>query len=63
MWLDWSSGVLVANAGHAHPKICRAILDQVNRGLIHNYCFPSEIRASQKGTGAVAGDPILQGQR
>jgi len=46
MWLDWSSGVLVANAGHAHPKICRAILDQVNHGLIHNYCFPSEARAA-----------------
>lgn len=44
-WLDWSSGVLVANAGHSHPKIKQAILDQVNHGLLHNYCFPSEIRA------------------
>ena len=44
-WLDWSSGVLVTNAGHGHPKIRRAILDQVNHGLLHNYCFPSEIRA------------------
>jgi len=46
MWLDWSSGVLVTNAGHAHPEICRAIVDQVNYGLVHNYCFPSEIRAA-----------------
>ncbi|MGA2032363.1 MAG: aspartate aminotransferase family protein [Thermoguttaceae bacterium] len=45
MWLDWSSGVLVTNAGHAHPRICQAILEQVNHGLIHNYCFPSELRA------------------
>lgn len=45
MWLDWSSGVLVTNAGHSHPKICQAMLDQINHGLIHNYCFPSEIRA------------------
>src|SRR3972149_6402969 len=22
-WLDWSSGVLVTNAGHGHPKIRR----------------------------------------
>lgn len=44
-WLDWSSGVLVANAGHTHPKIQQAILDQVAHGLIHNYCFPSEIRS------------------
>jgi 4-aminobutyrate aminotransferase / (S)-3-amino-2-methylpropionate transaminase / 5-aminovalerate transaminase len=43
-WLDWSSGVLVTNAGHAHPKIRQAILDQVSHELIHNYCFPSEIR-------------------
>ncbi len=28
-WLDWSSGVLVANAGHSHPKVRQAILDQV----------------------------------
>jgi len=45
MWLDWSSGVLVANAGHNHPKIRQAILDQVQHGLVHNYCFPSAIRA------------------
>jgi len=45
MWLDWSSGVLVTNAGHNHPKVKQAILDQVNHGLIHNYCFPSERRA------------------
>ena len=45
MWLDWSSGVLVTNAGHSHPKIRQAILDQVEHGLIHNYCFPSEVRA------------------
>jgi 4-aminobutyrate aminotransferase/diaminobutyrate-pyruvate transaminase/4-aminobutyrate aminotransferase/(S)-3-amino-2-methylpropionate transaminase len=45
MWLDWSSGVLVTNAGHGHPAIRRAILDEVNHGLLHNYCFPSEVRA------------------
>jgi len=46
MWLDWSSGVLVTNAGHAHPKIAQAIADQARRNLVHNYCFPSEIRAA-----------------
>jgi len=44
-WIDWSSGVLVTNAGHAAPEVCQAIIDQVNRRLIHNYCFPSEERA------------------
>jgi 4-aminobutyrate aminotransferase/(S)-3-amino-2-methylpropionate transaminase len=44
-WLDWSSGVLVANAGHGAPEIRQAIVAQVNSGLLHNYCFPSEERA------------------
>ena len=45
-WLDWSSGVLVTNAGHGAPEIRQAILDQVHRGLLHNYVFPSEERAA-----------------
>jgi 4-aminobutyrate aminotransferase/(S)-3-amino-2-methylpropionate transaminase len=44
-WLDWSCGVLVTNAGHGHPRIRQAITEQVSRGLMHNYCFPSEVRA------------------
>jgi len=37
--------VLVTNAGHGAPEVKQAILDQVNSGLLHNYCFPSEERA------------------
>lgn len=48
-WLDWSSGVLVTNAGHGALEIKRAIIDQVNSGLLHNYCFPSEERAELAG--------------
>jgi 4-aminobutyrate aminotransferase / (S)-3-amino-2-methylpropionate transaminase / 5-aminovalerate transaminase len=44
-WIDWSSGVLVANAGHAAPEVRQAIIDQVQRGLLHNYVFPSAERA------------------
>jgi 4-aminobutyrate aminotransferase-like enzyme len=44
-WLDWSSGVLVANSGHGAPEVRRAIIDQVNSGLLHNYVFPSRQRA------------------
>ena len=44
-WLDWSSGVLVTNAGHGAQEIRQAIVDQVNSGLLHNYVFPSEERA------------------
>lgn len=44
-WLDWSSGVLVTNAGHGALEVRQAVLDQVHSGLLHNYCFPSEERA------------------
>ncbi len=44
-WIDWSSGVLVANAGHGRPEIAEAICQQARKTLLHNYCFPSEIRA------------------
>jgi len=43
-WLDWSSGVLVAGAGHSRKEIVNAIIAQAKRGLLHNYCFPSEVR-------------------
>lgn len=43
-WLDWSSGVLVASAGHSRAEIVDAIVAQAKRGLLHNYCFPSAIR-------------------
>jgi 4-aminobutyrate aminotransferase-like enzyme len=45
-WLDWSSGVLVTNCGHGAPEVRKAIIDQVNSGLLHNYVFPSEERAA-----------------
>jgi 4-aminobutyrate aminotransferase-like enzyme len=45
-WLDWSSGVLVTNAGHAAPEICEAIERQVKQRLIHSYVFPNEQRAA-----------------
>jgi len=43
-WLDWSSGVLVASAGHGRKEIVEAIVRQARGGLLHNYCFPSEVR-------------------
>ncbi len=45
-WLDWSSGVLVTNAGHGVPEVRAAIIEQVRSGLLHNYVFPSEERAT-----------------
>lgn len=44
-WIDWSSGVLIANAGHGRREIIEAVCAQASSGLLTNYCFPSEIRA------------------
>ncbi|MFB3818159.1 MAG: aspartate aminotransferase family protein [Candidatus Methylomirabilales bacterium] len=46
MWLDWTSGVVVANAGHAPAEVRAAIREQVEQGLLHNYCFPNAERAA-----------------
>ena len=45
MWLDFSSGVLVTSAGHGRKALIDAIVSQAQHGLLHNYCFPSEMRA------------------
>ncbi len=45
MWLDWSSGVLVANAGHGRREVAEAVIREASRPLLHTYCFPSEARA------------------
>ena len=44
-WIDWSSGVLIANAGHGRKEVIEAICAQAQSHLLTNYCFPSEIRS------------------
>lgn len=44
-WIDFSSGVLVANCGHGHPKLKAALIDQIENGVIFSYCFPNRPRA------------------
>jgi 4-aminobutyrate aminotransferase/diaminobutyrate-pyruvate transaminase/4-aminobutyrate aminotransferase/(S)-3-amino-2-methylpropionate transaminase len=44
-WIDWSSGVLITNAGHGRAEIADAITRQAQSKLLTTYCFPSEIRA------------------
>tara|TARA_Y100001936_G_scaffold188676_1_gene187033 strand:- start:21530 stop:22906 length:1377 start_codon:yes stop_codon:yes gene_type:complete len=43
-WIDFSSGIFVANVGHSHPKVCKAISKIVDQELLHNYYFPSKVR-------------------
>ena len=44
MWLDFSSGVLITNAGHGNKKIVDAIIKQASMPLLTSYCFPNRPR-------------------
>jgi len=44
-WIDWSSGVLITNAGHGRQPIIDAIIHQASSGLLTSYGFASDIRA------------------
>jgi 4-aminobutyrate aminotransferase/diaminobutyrate-pyruvate transaminase/4-aminobutyrate aminotransferase/(S)-3-amino-2-methylpropionate transaminase len=44
-WLDFSSGVLITNAGHGRKEIADAIKAQADTQLLASYAFPTEIRA------------------
>ena len=58
-WIDFSSGVLVTNSGHGNDAIKKAVIEQVEHGLLHNYCFPSEIRAKLvKKLAEIAPEPL-----
>jgi 4-aminobutyrate aminotransferase-like enzyme len=45
-WIDWSSGVLIANAGHGRREIANAVKQLVNRRLLATYVFVHEDRAT-----------------
>ena len=49
IWLDWTSGVLVANVGHANPKVKQAIIDAVEKELLHTFVFPTAVRETLTG--------------
>jgi 4-aminobutyrate aminotransferase-like enzyme len=42
-YIDWTSGVLVTNVGHCHPKMIKAVQESVTK-LINNYESPTEYR-------------------
>lgn len=44
-WLDWSSGVLITNAGHGRKEIKKALTEEIERGLLATYVFVHEKRA------------------
>lgn len=43
-YIDFTSGIFVANVGHSHPRVVQAIWDQIETGPIHTYTFPNARR-------------------
>jgi len=44
-WIDWSSGVLIANAGHGPKELVRALREALGKPLLSTYVFVHEKRA------------------
>jgi 4-aminobutyrate aminotransferase-like enzyme len=43
-WIDFTSTIFVANVGHSHPRIKKAITQMVEKDLLNAYYYPTEIR-------------------
>lgn len=43
-FIDFTSGIFVANAGHNNPHIARAVKKQVDDGLLFAYNYPTSIK-------------------
>lgn len=43
-WIDFTSGIFVANVGHCAKEVRDAIQKKLNAGLLHSYIFPNDSR-------------------
>jgi len=43
-WIDFTSGILVANVGHCHPYVSRALKETLDQKLLHSYLFANRLR-------------------
>ena len=43
-FIDFTSGIFMANAGHSNTDICNSLRSSINKNLLHTYSFPTEIR-------------------
>lgn len=44
-WIDFTSTIFVANAGHGNPRIVERLREQLDRPLLHTYTYASRIRS------------------
>lgn len=43
-WIDFTSAIVLTNAGHANREIGISIKSQIDKELFHNYCNPSFVK-------------------
>lgn len=43
-WIDFTSGVLITNAGHGRKEMTDAVIALAGHGLLTSYCFPTLAR-------------------
>ena len=43
-WIDFTSGIFVANVGHGAKEVRAAIQKKLDAGLLHSYIFPNDSR-------------------
>ena len=57
-WIDATSGIFVANAGHSNPHIKKAIKNQLDADLLFAYQYNTDIR--KKFTEKLLSLPLTQ---
>lgn len=45
-WIDFTSTIFVANAGHAHPKVVKALRNCLEKPLLHTYSYANPERVA-----------------
>lgn len=45
-WIDFTSTIFVANAGHSNRDIIKALTDLLERPLLHSYTYATEVRVT-----------------
>jgi len=45
-WIDFTSTIFVANAGHGNKQVIQRVQEQLEKPLLHAYSYPTPIRAA-----------------
>lgn len=45
IWIDFSSGIFVTNAGHGNPDAIQAIQNMIDKPMLNSYYYPLEMRS------------------